>query len=328
MMNIAILGGGAVGLAIASSLALATPFTISLLTRKETAAAIRKNGLLVEMPDGRVVTLPTGRVGTLVPGEDNLEALAGCVLFVATKTYQAAEALRDLSLHERGEKTPRAIVLLQNGWGSAEEARAVVPTVIPVYSGVVFAGLSRAEAHHVIVNGVSAALPIGSLFGGSLDWLGPLAAASQNSLIPLVAEPNIEATILRKFLLNTSLNAASALTGLTYGALLSLDVARPIVLSVAGEALDVVDTAFGFREFATAASFIDDFLKPLILPRTASHRPSMAQDLEAGRKTEIDYLNGAVVTLASAHALTAPVNACLSAMIRSRSFRALPDIAS
>ncbi|WP_416236957.1 ketopantoate reductase C-terminal domain-containing protein [Rhizobium sp. CC-YZS058] len=54
----------------------------------------------------------------------------------------------------------------------------------------------------------------------------------------------------------------------------------------------------------------------------------MAQDLEAGRKTEIDYLNGAVVTLASAHALTAPVNACLSAMIRSRSFRALPDIAS
>jgi 2-dehydropantoate 2-reductase len=105
---------------------------------------------------------------------------------------------------------------------------------------------------------------------------------------------------------------------MTYGELLTVEVARPLVLSVAGEALAVLDKAFGFRTFSTAASFVDDHLKPLIIPRTASHRPSMAQDVEVGRETEIDYLNGAIVRLALEHTISVPVNECLVAMIKAR----------
>jgi 2-dehydropantoate 2-reductase len=40
----------------------------------------------------------------------------------------------------------------------------------------------------------------------------------------------------------------------------------------------------------------------------AEHRPSTLQDIRAGRRTEIDALNGAVVKLAEKHGIDAPYN--------------------
>ena len=45
-------------------------------------------------------------------------------------------------------------------------------------------------------------------------------------------------------------------------------------------------------------------------------RSSMWEDLQAGRRTEVDYLNGAVVTLARSLGLTAPANERLVALVR------------
>ncbi|WP_416883022.1 ketopantoate reductase family protein [Marivita sp.] len=45
-------------------------------------------------------------------------------------------------------------------------------------------------------------------------------------------------------------------------------------------------------------SDVDDILSKIIFPRAQGHRSSMLQDLNAGRKTEIDFLNGAITRLA------------------------------
>lgn len=44
----------------------------------------------------------------------------------------------------------------------------------------------------------------------------------------------------------------------------------------------------------------------------------MFQDVEAGRRTEIDYLNGSVVRLGQAHAMATPFNAVIAGLIRAR----------
>jgi 2-dehydropantoate 2-reductase len=50
--------------------------------------------------------------------------------------------------------------------------------------------------------------------------------------------------------------------------------------------------------------------------KTADNRCSMLQDLEAGRPTEIDYLNGAIVRVAESHGIASPANRALSALVR------------
>jgi 2-dehydropantoate 2-reductase len=46
------------------------------------------------------------------------------------------------------------------------------------------------------------------------------------------------------------------------------------------------------------------------------HKPSMLQDVEAGRPTEIDFLNGAIVTFGERHGVEAPLNAALTALVK------------
>jgi 2-dehydropantoate 2-reductase len=50
------------------------------------------------------------------------------------------------------------------------------------------------------------------------------------------------------------------------------------------------------------------FLLEKQLPPTAEHRSSMLQDIERGKQTEIDYLNGAVVSLGKKLGIKTPVN--------------------
>jgi 2-dehydropantoate 2-reductase len=46
------------------------------------------------------------------------------------------------------------------------------------------------------------------------------------------------------------------------------------------------------------------------------HKPSMLQDVQAGRPTEIDFLNGAVVAFGERHGVDAPLNRALTALVK------------
>ncbi|MGC8863062.1 MAG: ketopantoate reductase family protein, partial [Armatimonadota bacterium] len=53
-----------------------------------------------------------------------------------------------------------------------------------------------------------------------------------------------------------------------------------------------------------------------LIPDTAAHFASMSQDLQAGRRTEIDALNGAIVELGKEAGIDCPVNAVLTELVR------------
>jgi ketopantoate reductase len=65
-------------------------------------------------------------------------------------------------------------------------------------------------------------------------------------------------------------------------------------------------------------AIVDKFLLPFVLPKAAAHRSSILQDVEAGRRTEIDYLNGAVVRMGKARGIATPCNDKVASLVRSR----------
>jgi 2-dehydropantoate 2-reductase len=63
-----------------------------------------------------------------------------------------------------------------------------------------------------------------------------------------------------------------------------------------------------------AADYLERFRREL-LPPTKEHRSSMQEDIEQGRRTEIDALNGAVWRMGTESGVDTPVNELLTRMI-------------
>ncbi len=79
-----------------------------------------------------------------------------------------------------------------------------------------------------------------------------------------------------------------------------------------------VAVAFSQAAAGNGARYVDDVLTPFVVPKAAAHRSSMLQDVAAGRRTEIDYLNGAIVRMGSAHGIETPFNQALVSLIHAR----------
>ncbi len=86
---------------------------------------------------------------------------------------------------------------------------------------------------------------------------------------------------------------------------------------ITGEAFAVATAEGASFPWKTAENYLK-FLRTVQVPSTSGHRSSMLQDLERGRKTEIDFLNGAVVTRGIDRRIPVPVNHCITELIRFR----------
>ena len=101
-----------------------------------------------------------------------------------------------------------------------------------------------------------------------------------------------------------------------YGALTDPH-AWAIVTAIVREACRVVEAEGVALPWETPEAYLE-YLRTEQLPATAAHHSSMLQDLTLGRKTEIDFMNGAVAALAQKHGIDAPYNACIADLIRFR----------
>jgi len=106
-----------------------------------------------------------------------------------------------------------------------------------------------------------------------------------------------------------------------YGYLPDDPDARVLMDRVIDEAFAVAHACGISLRWPTAASYREHFYGALV-PSTAAHRSSMLQDLERGRPTEIDAINGYVAARGATLDIPVPVNATLTHMIRARVRRA------
>ena len=311
-LKVAVFGAGAIGIYVGASL-LAAGVDVVLIGRARMRAQIASEGLLLSDLEGRRQRLE----GEHVPYQESASALAGADLILVTvKSADSAAAAHAIAGHAK----PSALVVsLQNGVGNADTLRsllsgwqvlaAMVPFNVAQMDGNRF---HRATGGELTIEADARLEP----------WLAPFRQAH----LPLQQCEDFAAVQWGKLLLNLN-NAVNALSGLALKSELSQRAYRRCLALLIDEALTVLRAA-GIRPARIAR------VRPQLLPillrlpdavfrRVAAAmlkidpeaRSSMWQDLQAGRLTEVDYLNGAIVRLAESLARDAPANRRITALV-------------
>jgi 2-dehydropantoate 2-reductase len=104
--------------------------------------------------------------------------------------------------------------------------------------------------------------------------------------------------------------------GLGLGRLGESEETRNIMGHLAAETFEVMRLYGHATHWDSAGAYLKSFYDTM-LPPTSAHESSMLQDLRAGRRTEIDALNGAIVLLAKKSGVDVPVNETITAIIKS-----------
>jgi len=310
-MNVLIYGGGAVGLGVASCL-IRPGNRVEIVARADTVVALRNAGLLRTGIFGRVYA----QAGMFGCGTSLGEATCGPYDFVliCTKSFDSTAAAHDLAEREDRIGSSAKLVLFQNGWGNAE-AFCVHFEKRRIYSARVITGFRRPRPNEVEITVHAEAIHIGSLFAADLSAIEPLARGIHAGGIPCERTDSIEQDLWAKMLYNCALNPLGAILGVPYGALAEAASTRSLMDQIVEEVFAIM-VASGYRtHWQEPRQFLDLFYQRLV-PDTAGHRSSMLQDITAGKRTEIDALNGAVIKLAQEHGITVPYNRAVYNLVR------------
>lgn len=317
--SVAVFGGGSVGLCLAAHFAKAGA-RVFLLVRQSSIEAISGRPIAVSGLLGD--HLVPSEAYTVCDAEAPTDEVLECdMLLMTTKAYDLEKALKPFA---NKENCP-PILLLQNGMGAAEIAREVVGSDVAVYSSAMMIGMVRQSATSVSVTAQSSPILCGSLLGDGEGPLQDMLRVADQGFVPMAHDPSIRETISFKLLFNSCMNPTGALTGQTYGELLDNPESREFIVGLADETLAAYAKAFNYRPAESGQHYVDDVLSKIVFPRAQGHRSSMLQDLQAGRKTEIDFLNGAIMRLADNAGLPSVRHKSISQLIKaceaSKAFR-------
>lgn len=237
------------------------------------------------------------------------------LLIVLVKAYATADALSWAA----GAIGPETVALtLQNGLGNAE-ALATVVGADRVLAGTTAQGATQVGPGLVrhAGSGPTAIAPWAP--GGPAEReVGRVADWLSRAGIPTGVAGDGRVLLWSKLAVNAAINPLTALLGVPNGALLELDGARELMQRAAREAGQVA-CALGVRLPE------DPVERALAVARaTAANRSSMLQDLERGRPTEIEAINGAVVAHGHRLGVPTPVNESLTLLIRAVQAREMP----
>jgi 2-dehydropantoate 2-reductase len=313
-LRVSVIGGGSVGLAVAASLALAGA-EVTLLVRASAIEALQGAAITIGgmMGDHRI---EAGRIAIADAAAPPSASLAADVVIVTTKAQGVTEVLQPFGAI--GGPKPGAVLLMQNGLGSAEAGRAVLGPSVPVFSAVMYIGMQKQGVAHIAVNAFASPVMAGPLLGDDISALQPLLDLAPAGFVPFVHAPDLRQKILTKLLFNSCMNPTGALTGRTYGQLLENPHSRALITQLADETLRVYAAVEDFRPALDGADYVDNSLMGIVFPKSAPHRSSMAQDIETGRQTEIAFLNGAIARLGEKAGIPTPCHNTIVQLIRAR----------
>jgi 2-dehydropantoate 2-reductase len=131
--------------------------------------------------------------------------------------------------------------------------------------------------------------------------------------VPCRLSADIQAELWTKLIFNAALNAISAVVNATYGEIVAIPEPRETVRQLVDECVAVSRAAGVSLPEADYAQMVCSFAE-----RVGQIYSSTAQDLERGKRTEIDALNGFVVRRGADLNVPTPVNQSLLALVKLR----------
>jgi 2-dehydropantoate 2-reductase len=298
-MKVAVVGCGAMGSIYAGLFAAARFDVLAVGRNRAHMAAIDSDGLRITGASGdRQVRL---RAFTRPPEE------VVDLLILAVKAGQVAQAA-DESAVMVGPDT--GILTIQNGLGSAElvaERLGADRLMVGVAQGF---GASLEAPGHVHHNNMKA-IRMGGYAGIDAAEVERTAALWREAGFDAEAVADILTMQWDKLICNAAFSALCALTGLSVGEVMADELAAGISRAAATEAWRVAQALDIPLPFDDPVAHVQAFAAGM--PRA---RPSVLQDLEAKRITEVDVINGSIVREAGRIGLEAPVNGTLTALVR------------
>jgi 2-dehydropantoate 2-reductase len=297
-MRVVVLGTGALGCVFAARLARAAEVWM-LGTWQAGLAAVKEGGVSVEEPDG---SLHVERVFTVsepgaVPAAD--------VALILVKSYQTERAAGWAAQVLRGGGL---VVTLQNGLDNGPKIAAAVGedrmALGVTYAGATLLGPGRTK---LVANLAT--------FIGSRDEI----AARVSEFVSLLNKAGLEAhstadiqgRLWGKAIANAAINPLSALWQVPNGELLVGDDRRKVLASLAREAAAVAYASGIEPPFDDALTHVESVCRA-----TAANHSSMLQDIERGRPTEVDSINGAIVGQGLRVGVPTPFNNTVRLLVR------------
>ena len=297
MKQILMVGAGSVGGFFGARLAKTNP-DVSFLLRPKTLAAVKRNGLTIRSADGTFTVRPQAAADARdLPRPD--------LIVLAVKAYDLDEVLAQI---EPVLTDQTVILTLQNGIDTEDRLLArlqrdcVVGGVAYIYSKIAEAG--------VIDHYKKGAVAIGEFMGYESDRLLKIRDVFASANIPCHLSKDIRRSKWEKMCWNCVFNPITVL--------IDDHVAR---------ALDHPEMTGVIRQIVGEVAAISAAMKvplPLDMPERVVKatqeirdiHTSMYDDWKAGRRTEIDYLNGFIVQKGRELGIPTPVNEALTAMIK------------
>jgi len=300
-MKIVVLGAGAVGLTIAAKLSRVAD--VHAVARKRHADAVGERGFLMTGIWGEGV-YRFSCSEEIPPGWRDAD-----YYIIAAKSTDTEAVCCQFADHIRGHE----VVSLQNGIGNEEIIGRFTDRVI---GAMIITGFEWRGDASVHVSVEASPMSVGRFPSGADGAVEVLVNLLQNAGIRAETTDAIQTSLWGKTLYNCALNPLGALMNVPYGALTDPH-AWAVVATIVREVYRVVEAEGVILPWETPEAYLE-YLRTAQLPATAAHHSSMLQDLTAGRKTEIDFMNGAVTALAAKHGIDAPYNACITELIHFR----------
>lgn len=306
-MRALIVGIGALGGVIGARL-VARGVHVSLAVRDDRAAAVLRNaGLRVSGIGGEVIVA--------APDVRPLEAWPSSAFDLVVLATKADDAIA---------AAPRCIASLVPGG-----------TLLPIQNGAVAHVLAERYPEVHVLGGLSnlgatmrapgvyeqrnaGHLLVGALAGGSTRRLDDIRDVLGRG-VEVRTTANIRGAIESKLLLNCSVTTLGAIAGMTMRGYVADPEGRALFDRTYDEALSIALA----RGVHLERMLVDPIPPPVrdawveeILAAYGDLQPSMLQDLERGRPTEIEFINGYVVRQGRAHGVPVPLNTAITETVR------------
>ena len=318
--RLAIMGAGSIGCHLGGW--LASSADVTLIGRAATIDAIERDGLTVSDLRGRSRTVPPESLTLATEASAVVDAdyvlLTTKSSGTSTATRQIAPYLDHDSVIISFQNGLRAVSMIDEALASAFPSRASRPLAL---SGMVPFNVVRTGETHWQQT-VSGRLKV-----KDHPRVDPFVRAAHGAGLRIDVEPDMRAVLFGKLLLNLN-NAVNALTGMPLADELRDRDCRAVLAACQTEALAVA-RRLGVTPARTTPlppTLVPSLLRsPTPVFSTLSRaslqvspeaRSSMADDLAAGRTTEIDEMQGVIVTLGETHGAPTPVCARVVELVR------------
>ena len=304
-MKIAVIGTGAMGSIYAARFAKAGHDVTAVDTWVDHIDAISQHGLRVDGPDGQILAKMTVATSAKDLPPQDLYVIATKGSGVAASAIAIAPDLPQTAM----------VVTIQNGLGAGERLAAALPEK-QIYLGVAegFGASMKGPGHatHTAMKQIR----IGHIHGGASRQLSLLADIWSQAGFHATAYEDIEQLIWEKFLCNVTLSGPCTIFGCDVAQLRANPQWWQIALGCMHEAWELGKARHVAFSFVDPVAYVTAFAE-----RVGTAKPSMLQDHELGRKSEIDAINGAVSRLGEQAGMATPYNSTLTAILQQRESR-------